>query len=299
MCGEFVSGRGAQLLVGLFPELPGKGVTARTVQFHADGRSSKLFQLPAPGLSVARWDLDHVLAKTFAAAGGELLTKRRWTESFQMPGVVRATGRRIDASGQGWTGLKAHVKNWKTAADLEMHFSDNGYIGIARLTAGANICALVRANFPSVDFRRDPRSALAQLIKSESESSALFSGAQIDPASCCAVAGISLQTKNSGDECCVGDSIQMIPPFTGNGMSLAIESAFLAAEPLMAYASGWLEWSRAVHRVNYSSSRAFRGRLCAASFLARIAHRSWTRRLMLSCLRTVPQLFSMCFAATR
>jgi len=59
----------------------------------------------------------------------------------------------------------------------------------------------------------------------------------------------------------------VIPPFTGNVMSIAIESAALAADPLHAYAAGHLEWPEAVARTNRACRRAFAGRLRTAGWL--------------------------------
>jgi hypothetical protein len=297
VCGEFISGRGSQLLLKVLPKLETKALVAQTVRFYADGQASQRLTLPVFGLSIARWDLDNQLAEAFVAAGGELMTKRRWTESFKEPGLVRATGRRIDPNVRGWTGLKAHAANIEPTADLEMHFSDEGYAGISRLPKGMNICALVRGGFPTADFRKDPGSVFGQLLNEESR--ARFASAEIDPRSCCAVAGISFGNNGARDECCVGDAIQMIPPFTGNGMSLAVESAFLAADPLVNYAEDALDWPEAVRQVNTRCAKAFRPRLAAAVLLHKTTNRSWTRRLMLSSLRTVPGLLSFYFRATR
>jgi 2-polyprenyl-6-methoxyphenol hydroxylase-like FAD-dependent oxidoreductase len=297
VCGEFISGRGAQLLLELLPHVQMKAVAAHTVRLFADARSSERFILPTPGLSIARWDLDNALAEAFVAAGGELITKRRWTESFEKVAIVRATGRRIEGNGRGWTGLKAHLADFKPTADLELYFSNEGYVGISRLAKGANICALVRGDFPSGDFRKDPGSVFRQLLNEEW--SARFAAAEIDSRSCCAVAGISFGHSAATDECCVGDAIQMIPPFTGNGMSLAVESAFIAVEPLANYAQDRLDWPSAVRQVNTRCARAFWRRLMAAALLHKTTNRSWTRRFMLSSLRTVPGLLSLYFRSTR
>jgi len=297
VCGEFISGRGAELLLGLLPQVQTKAVAASTVRLLADGRASETFRLPMVGLSIARWELDNALAEGFVAVGGELITKRRWSDTFQNPGIVRATGRRTDGNGRGWTGLKAHLVNFEPNADLELHFSDEGYVGISRLPGGANICALVRESFPSENFRKDPASVFRRLLNAEA--CTRFAAAEIDPRSCCAVAGISFRHKVANDECCVGDAIQMIPPFTGNGMSLAVESAFFAAEPLVNYAVGTLDWPGAVRQVNTRCAKAFRARFASAALLRKTTNKSWTRRLMLSSLRTVPQLLSLYFRATR
>ena len=73
-----------------------------------------------------------------------------------------------------------------------------------------------------------------------------LAAAEFDENSFCAVAGISLRPQRAAAraECCVGDAITMIPPVTGNGMSMAFESAELAVEPLAAWSRGEISWAR-------------------------------------------------------
>ena len=59
----------------------------------------------------------------------------------------------------------------------------------------------------------------------------------------------------------------MIPPLTGNGMSMAFESAELAMEPLQAYAEGRVSWEQARKSVAGRCDSAFRARLCWARWL--------------------------------
>jgi 2-polyprenyl-6-methoxyphenol hydroxylase-like FAD-dependent oxidoreductase len=71
----------------------------------------------------------------------------------------------------------------------------------------------------------------------------------------------------------------MIPPFTGNGMAMAFQSAELALNPLLAYAredAGWPATCRAVHT---RLRRRFRLRLASANalhaFLFSPRHQRW------------------------
>ena len=59
----------------------------------------------------------------------------------------------------------------------------------------------------------------------------------------------------------------MIPPVTGNGMSMAFEAAELAVAPILAYANGELTWGDACHAASSGCDAAFRDRLV------------WARRL--------------------
>src|SRR5207302_9370024 len=61
--------------------------------------------------------------------------------------------------------------------------------------------------------------------------------AKFDEDSFCSVAGLVLRPQKAPEktECRIGDALTMIPPVTGNGMSMAFESAEIAIEPLAAY----------------------------------------------------------------
>jgi len=91
--------------------------------------------------------LDALLAEQFRQSGGELREDERWRGTEISEGVVRASGRRAQpvVNGWRWFGLKAHARKVELAADLEMHLSPSGYLGMCRLKDGeVNICGLFR-----------------------------------------------------------------------------------------------------------------------------------------------------------
>jgi hypothetical protein len=59
----------------------------------------------------------------------------------------------------------------------------------------------------------------------------------------------------------------MIPPFTGNGMSMAFQSAEVALDPLWRWSRGELSWDACVARIHGGLHHRFRRRLLAASAL--------------------------------
>jgi flavin-dependent dehydrogenase len=59
----------------------------------------------------------------------------------------------------------------------------------------------------------------------------------------------------------------MTPPVTGNGMSMAFESAELAIEPLVSYSHGKLDWTNTQQTVARACDRAFARRLAWARWL--------------------------------
>ncbi len=277
VCGEFISGRGQDTLarLGLSGMLDEAGaVRARTVAFFTASRSTAPRPLPAAGICLSRQVLDAVLAARFRELGGELIENERVIADFG-EGIVRATGRRAApaASGTRWFGLKIHARQVELTADLEMHVSPQGYVGLCRINGGeVNVCGLFRkgssgsadATNRRVLLRGQPGSPLHQrLAKGE-----------FADQSWCAVAGISLHPQHAAarPELSVGDAITMIPPVTGNGMSMAFESAELAIAPLTQWSMGERSWQAACDTI---------ARACDAAFARRLAWARWLQSAVL------------------
>lgn len=306
VCGEFISGQGLEILSTLgisnFP-LP-LGSYARGVRFFDTHESSDVLKLPEAALAVDRAILDRLLAKEFQRLGGVLRQNSRWTASFSAPGVIRATGRRLRKDRtSAFVGIKAHARNVQLSADLELHFSDAGYVGLSKQPDGAvNVCALFRSNsaFKSAPTsERDPAKYFATGMGADLQSK--LANAEFEPSTFAAVAGISLERElaRSSTECRIGDAICMIPPMTGNGMSIAIESARLAAPFLRDYSCGHLEWGTTQAEISGTCDKTFRRRLSAATLLQKICFHRKGRAILLSITRRVPQVAGCWFRSTR
>jgi 2-polyprenyl-6-methoxyphenol hydroxylase-like FAD-dependent oxidoreductase len=172
----------------------------------------------------------------------------------------------------GWRlfGLKVHARGVALAADLEMHFVPSGYVGLCRLAGGeVNICGLFRSKSVVPDLAQRWRDWLggpaASVLRSR------LAEARFDENSFCSVAGLCLrpQRATQRNECCVGDALTMIPPVTGNGMSMAFESAELAIEPLAEFSYGQLTWDGARHEIATRCDKRFTPRLRWAAWVQR------------------------------
>jgi menaquinone-9 beta-reductase len=62
----------------------------------------------------------------------------------------------------------------------------------------------------------------------------------------------------------------MIPPFTGNGMAMAFQSAAIALEPLVAWSAGRSSWQEAASAIEAGLASSFGRRLTAADILHRV-----------------------------
>jgi 2-polyprenyl-6-methoxyphenol hydroxylase-like FAD-dependent oxidoreductase len=275
VCGEFISGRGQTTLarLGLDELLNQAGaVSAKTAAFFTATKSTMPRALPSAAICISRFTLDALLAKTFRELGGELLEDQRFVGNF-CDGVVRATGRQVQTEkiGARWFGLKVHGRNLALAADLEMHVSAQGYVGLCKINGSeVNICGLFRKQANETGAPKNWRERLHGQPGSPLHER--LANAEFDEDSFCAIAGLSLQPQRAAarTEICVGDAITMIPPVTGNGMSMAFESAGLAIAPLADWSKRAFSWDETHQKIAQACDAAFARRLAWAKWLQRI-----------------------------
>jgi len=273
VCGEFISGRGQEVLgrLGLHQPLVAAGAApARTAAFFLGNHASPVRFLPKPALCLSRFTMDALLASRFRDAGGELHENERCRERVWGEGVVRASGRRLKPTDQGWRwlGLKVHARGVPLAGDLEMHGSGAGYVGFCRLPGReVNVCGLFRR--PAVPAQGSPSWMESLRGLPGTRLHQRMAEAVVDQDSFCSVAGFSLKPQRAAAlaECAIGDALTMIPPVTGNGMSMAFEAAELAIDPLAAYSRQEISWAGARHAITRSCDQAFGRRLAAARWL--------------------------------
>jgi 2-polyprenyl-6-methoxyphenol hydroxylase-like FAD-dependent oxidoreductase len=276
VCGEFISGRGIEVLSELQligPLLDAGAVEARTSRFISERGSSPVRRLSQPALCLSRYRLDALLAETFEEQGGELHERERCTDVPEQEALVHASGRRARPMENRWRwfGLKIHARNLPLSADLEMHVGSMGYVGLCRLKDNrVNICGLFRRR----DGEPQGEGRWRDLLRNATPSlAARMGGADLEEHTFCAVAGLSLQPQRASaqDECRIGDALTMIPPVTGNGMSMAFESAAMAVGPLSAYSRGEIGWDQARKRI---------AGLCDTAFATRLKWARWLQAMM-------------------
>ena len=304
VCGEFISGGGQRSLarLGLLGGLETAGAGAATsAAFFAGKALVAARPLPAAALCVSRFILDDWLAREFQRLGGDLRSGVRWAGEFGA-GVVRASGRRVEPVTDGWRlfGLKVHARGVALDADLEMHFVPAGYVGLCRLLGGeVNICGLFRSAAPVPDLALRWRDWLGG--SADSVLHARLAGAKFDDDSFCSVAGLGLRPRRATQrhECSIGDALTMIPPVTGNGMSMAFESAELAVEPLVKFSHGELDWAAAQQEIARACDRTFTARLRWAAWLQRALFQPSARAALLFLAARSERLWRGIFARTR
>lgn len=289
VCGEFISGVTSETLdhLGIAAAFQ-DALRHRTLSWHDQGRRFYQCDLPKPALGISRLVLDDRLKTLFESLGGVLRTGTRVRPDPQ-EGFVWAAGRR-PTKGR-WLGLKAHIRGLPMSADLEMHSGTNGYAGLAGIEDGwVNVCGLFKVD-RSIEAK-GPDLLAAYLDAGSNKTLAnLLRDAVWREGSFSAVAGFELGRQPATPGLvCLGDAESMIPPFTGNGMSMAFQSAEVAIEPLLSWAENSAPWEAVTARIASDLRKRFRRRLVTAGALHHVILHSAGRKLLrsLSATRLLP-----------
>lgn len=271
VCGEFISGVSMATLefLGIRDVFDGARFH-RTLCWHEDGRVIHRGSLPEPALGISRFVLDERLRLRVEDLGGIVQTGARAKPAEAVAdGWVWAAGRRPRPG--SWIGLKAHVRGLPMSADLEMHSGSNGYVGMAAVEDDwVNVCGLFRLDrrvpaggtdlLPAYLEAGGNRPLAERLRRAEWRNDSFRAVAGFEPG----------RQDHTPGMLCVGDAESMIPPFTGNGMSMAFQAAETACGPLVSWAAGNLAWQAAVNRTRSALARRFRRRLFVADILQRM-----------------------------
>lgn len=305
VCGEFIHGRGQLVIrqMNLLQALSeAGGLEATSTRFFNTRRAVATRNLPKPAYCISRYCLDQLLAERFQALGGVLRTNTRWRGEWA-PGVVRASGRRAKPSSGGWRfiGMKMHARGLELEAHLEMHWGPHGYVGLCPVEGDrVNVCGLFRSRETVPSLARDAwehaligpeTSPLRQRLRQ----------ADWDPDSFQSVAALSFdQGPEDGDPVfSVGDAYALIPPLTGNGMSMALESAELALGPVMAFSTGMQDWQESCRQVRSACRIRFRRRLRSARLLQALMFRPVPQTLVFALAERIQPLWNRLLKNTR
>ena len=325
VCGEFVSAESLGLLADLlasdFQHLISDAPRISETRIFVDGTTLRAGINP-PAASIARFDLDSALWNSCIEGGIECRAEttvrsvegdgpfRILTDNqiFESKALMNASGRwssftspsvRARNGKQKWIGIKAHYHEPAASPSVDLYFFDGGYCGVQPVGAAnnrfgmrINACAMVRADvantMPDV-FKQHPvlfeRSrSWTSVTEPVSTSPLVFHEPEL-------IQDAMLQ---------IGDAATFVDPFVGDGISLALCGAALAAECLHSFFRGEcsLDQAAALYR------SAYRERLSHVFTISSVLRGllSWpriVRRPMFSLASRTPSLTRQVIRMTR
>jgi flavin-dependent dehydrogenase len=259
VCGEFLAEDAARGVTALGLDLAALGAVPIRRTLLGVGRHKAEMALPFEAWSLPRATLDAALLEAAAAAGAELrlgvsvsAAERgagSWRlrlssgESLATPQLVLATGKhelrglRRAASG-GAIGVKLPLTGDAPEAAIALLVCVGGYAGLQpRPGGGANLCAALDPSAPGVAAAaRSAGAFLAHVARGSVLAEQLLAGLRPVLARPMTVAGVPYgflhRGGESGEPFRVGDQAAVIPSFCGDGVAMALESGWAAAEAL-------------------------------------------------------------------
>jgi flavin-dependent dehydrogenase len=308
VCGEYLSSAAWQLLDELgLGNLRGQAVELSGMRLDVAGRRQATLDFPSPlraPASLSRYSFDFALVAAARAAGVDVFEgyrvkqvlsadgivtgtlaidsdPPRASQTFRAPVIVAADGRRslvVRDSGRvvrgrtGLVGFKAHADGpmpARSQSTLVMHSLPDGYIGVCPVEGGRiNVCGVM----PRQRLRAS-RGNLAQALRlwiAESGPSQSYLDIDREPDGWLTMPEVAIQRSypRVSGVLYVGDAMGTIEPLTGQGMTMALASARLAARHLLAGTgkskaepadrAGQLAYERAWHAQFAATIRASR-----------------------------------------
>lgn len=296
VCGEFICGVSEDVLSELgIAEVIAPSVTHRKMRWWMEDAKVLEDELPTAAWGLSRYKIDNDLADLFVNLGGQLRTGER-VNTQDAEGVVWGTGKRKK---QGrWMGLKIHALDAEIEG-LEMHVGKRGYMGLCGIEEGrTNCCGLFRID-------QSIKGSGSKLVENYLKANGLLSLAgafqdwQKDESSFSATAGFSFGSQEQVGDFCVGDASYLIPPFTGNGMSMALESAWLAGPHLVRYAQQESSWAVAVRDYRQDCATFFKKRMKLSGAMQPLLFHRFGRALLKTTAKTGVLPFEFLFHQLR
>ncbi|MBI3142962.1 MAG: FAD-dependent monooxygenase [Bacteroidetes bacterium] len=319
VCGEYLSNESLPFLgkLGLDIESLGGQHIGRFAITHPSGKKLET-PLPLGGYGISRYALDDAMANAALAKGAIVLQgvraqsilHRPMTDDFeiqtdcgpfQFKSVVAAYGKRSKLDKprgfatstpdrkNNFVGIKYHLRSDIPDDLIELHLFEQGYAGISRVENGRTcFCYLTTAqmlqkagSISQLEHRYLARNPYLAHHLSHSEH--LYSHP------------LSISQVSFGDKGTVwqhslmaGDSAGMITPLTGNGMSMALHGAQLAAYHLDRYLRGLTDRTRMETHHARDWRAAFGLRVQTARRLQGLLLNTHLSSLAISILRPLP-----------
>jgi len=287
VCGEFICGVNNETLTELGIEhCLTNAREVKNIQWYMGERQILDKKLPLQGIGISRYLLDDNLQQHFRLLGGNLTRKRVNRSDYYnnssepMHDTVWACGKEKQGKGKDarrWLGMKFHITNINIEG-LEMHTGiqskKGGYIGLSPIENNkVNVCGLFEVNKSIKGQGAKTLILYLQSLGMEKLANRIQQ-ATILTESFSTVAGFSMGNQgiihqSNKNLLPIGDAAALIPPFTGNGMSMALESALLAGQYLLPYYQNKSEipWEHMVKNYHEAFQRKFNKRMLTSKCL--------------------------------
>ncbi|SDM11508.1 Dehydrogenase (flavoprotein) [Catalinimonas alkaloidigena] len=320
VCGEYVSMESWDFLKRLgLPldtwELP--RITRLNISSASGNTLSR--ELPLGGFGVSRHRLDHALAELARTRGVTVLESCRVDDvsyvedyltietglgTFRARVVAGAFGKRsnldrklkrqyqatVHAPEVNYVGVKYHVEADIPPDLIELHSFRDGYCGISRIEEGKSCMCYLTAAHNLREFRGNIRKMEENVLAQNPFLSEYFHKNRFLFPEPVTVSQVRIGSKPAVDNhiMMIGDAAGFVAPLSGNGMSMALRSAYLLSGPLQEFLDGRINRMQLEHQHATMWRRHFGMRIRFSRYLQRILGRECLTETAISALNLFP-----------
>jgi len=318
VCGEYISNEVLPYLeyLGFNPFAFGAKVISI---FELTTHNNKAIQakLPLGGFGMSRYTMDFELYKLAIQQGVKVLQDTVVNVAFEDDGfsietkshqnirsklTIGAFGKRsnLDVKLQRnfikkkspYLGVKLHVAGKFPEQNVALHNFKGGYCGASKVENDhINLCYIT--NFETFKTYKNIQHFQEAVLFKNNALKALFTDSEPQFDAPLTISQISFQTKNPVENHILmcGDSAGMIHPLCGNGMAMAIRSAQLASELIIAYLQEKIATRKQLEQLYTKRwKRTFGFRLKVGHAIAYLFRQDWLAPKLLVLLRWFPFL---------
>jgi flavin-dependent dehydrogenase len=299
VCGEYISNEILPYLrfLGLDPFDYGASAINRFLLSTPNGKVLSA-SLPLGGFGISRYTLDEQLCKLLTAKGGqikiaqvaevafkdehfELLTQKG--ERYEAPVAIGAFGKRssLDVNLQRpfiqrkapFLAVKRHYAGDFPEDLVALHNFEGGYCGVSKVEGGRiNVCYL--ASYKAFKPYKNIEQFERQVVRQNPHLDLVFEDFEPLFPKPLSISQVSFASKSLVDRHLLmsGDAAGMIHPLCGNGMGMAISSAYLLAPLIADFLNGKSAGNRVVLEERYQKQwkKTFGKRLAAGHFFSNV-----------------------------
>ena len=330
VCGEYISLESWNFLEDLGLPLSDWNlpIIRRLVMSSPNGQTLE-HELPLGGFGISRYKIDAALADIARSSGVDLFESVKVTDivfrqsqfetqtsagAFHSAVACGTFGKRsnLDIRWQrnfirkrserlnNYVGVKYHVKGDFPADLIGLHHFPNGYCGVSNVEDGkCCLCYMTTAENLRISGNSIPEME-KRILRQNPHLEQLFSSMQPLFAQPVTISQISFEKRSQveGHILLIGDAAGMIPPLSGNGMSMALHGSKIAFHCINAFLRGQLARYELEQEYTDQWHRQFGRRMWMGRLLQRWFVSESRTNLLLSSLKPYPKLVSFLIRQT-
>jgi flavin-dependent dehydrogenase len=324
VCGEYISNEILPYLDWLGADISAlHPIDIHRFEFSALSEKKISAPLPLGGKGISRHALDNYLYETALKQGcivvhdtvtdicfnTDLFTVNTTTANYTAKVVLGAYGKRspIDQvmerqfiqKKSPWLAIKAHYKGEFDENTVALHNFAGGYCGVSKTEKGMlNICYL--ADYATFKQYKNIEEYQKEVLYKNKWLKDIFSNSTMVFERPLAISQISFDRKAPVEHhiLMTGDTAGLIHPLCGNGMAMAVHSAKIASELIIAFIRGDISRDEMEERYSKAWRKNFNRRMTMGRLLSKILAKPYLNNCLFRLLVLFPSLLRVIIKQT-